>query len=71
MAEEIARETNLTVKQQADRIRQRLADGALYGAPLDMSDENAVLVATYYLAMDEVTHRHINYLQEYLEWVKG
>ena len=52
---------NQTIKESADKIRQELLGGRLYGFPIDLTNVDAVLVAAYWLALEKeyVGREHI------------
>jgi hypothetical protein len=38
-----------TIKEQAEKIREKLKDGSIFGVPIDSSNNDALLVAAYYM----------------------
>ncbi len=49
---------NQKIKESADKIRQELLGGRLYGFPIDLTNVDAVLVAAYWSAIHKEQARH-------------
>ncbi len=58
------------IHKEAERIKAKITDGKLYGEPLDLSDQDVLIVAAHYCGCLESLHMtgfpdmHINYQVE-------
>ena len=55
---------NHIIKEAADGIRQGLEGGWLYGCPVDLTNEDVVLVAAYFSALHKAQLEHTEDLKQ-------
>ncbi len=53
-----------TMRQEADKVREKLEGGKVFGVPIDFDDEDMLLIAAYWIAKQE-------YLADELSFIYG